>query len=91
MSDLVCCSEMKQNLLSKEVPVIYLSKFREYGISVLDGGSSFIEIKCCPWCGSTLPTSLRTQWFEKIASLGLEPDSSKIPLEYLDDKWWVTN
>jgi hypothetical protein len=26
-----------------------------YGLFVHDGGSSFIEIAFCPWCGSKLP------------------------------------
>jgi hypothetical protein len=26
-----------------------------YGLIVHDGGSSFIEIAFCPWCGSRLP------------------------------------
>lgn len=88
MSIMHCCSSMNQNVLSKEVPVTYYPKFREYGISVLDGGSSFIEINACPWCSSKLPGSLRLQWMEKISSLGLEPDSQSIPPEYLSDKWW---
>lgn len=88
MSKSSCCSEMQQNILSKEVPVVYSSKLREYGISVLDGGSSSIGIKFCPWCSTVLPTSLRTKWFEEIASLGLEPGSSEIPPKFMDDQWW---
>jgi hypothetical protein len=26
-----------------------------YGLRIHDGGSSYIEIKYCPWCGSKLP------------------------------------
>lgn len=83
-----CCKEMESYLLSNEVAVRYISKFREYGITVLDGGSSFITIHYCPWCGGKLPDSLREKWFEKLDELGLEPESSNIPNKYLSDKWW---
>jgi hypothetical protein len=26
-----------------------------YGLPIHDGGSSYIEIRFCPWCGSRLP------------------------------------
>ena len=31
----------------------------EYGIIIHDGGSSFIVISFCPWCGTKLPESRR--------------------------------
>jgi hypothetical protein len=31
----------------------------EYGIIIHDGGSSFIRIGYCPWCGAKLPESGR--------------------------------
>ena len=74
--------------LENDVAVIYISKFREYGIRILDGGSSFLVITYCPWCGNRLPTALRDQWFDKIELLGLEPDSDAIPLELTTDAWW---
>ena len=39
--------------------VRYLPVFREYGLLIHDGGSSFVRIQFCPWCGSRLPESLR--------------------------------
>ena len=41
----------------KENNIIYIPKFREFAIPVLDGGSSFIEIGFCPWWGCKLPSS----------------------------------
>jgi hypothetical protein len=46
--------------------IFYSSKFDEYGIIVHDGGSSFIEISFCPWCGAKLPMSKRDLWFDTL-------------------------
>ncbi|KXO98382.1 DUF6980 family protein [Tsukamurella tyrosinosolvens] len=32
--------------------------FGEYGIRVHDGGSSWVTIAYCPWCGTKLPQSV---------------------------------
>ena len=88
MSNL-CCKEMETHVENKDVAITYNSKFREYGIAYLDGGSSVQLIESCPWCGSKLPTSLRDKWFSEIGKLGLEPGDSKIPTEFNSDKWWV--
>jgi hypothetical protein len=48
--------------------VIYIPKFREYGIVILDGGSSMKRINYCPWCGTQLPSPLRDEWFEKFGN-----------------------
>lgn len=34
-------------------------EFQEYGIRIHDGGSSWITIAYCPWCGVKLPQSTR--------------------------------
>jgi len=34
----------------------YVEEIREYGIIVHDGGTSFIVIQFCPWCGNRLST-----------------------------------
>ena len=33
---------------------------RCYGLYVHDGGSAFVEIRFCPWCGARLPTDAGT-------------------------------
>lgn len=43
-----CCEQMRTVLGSGESGLIYIPKFREYGIKVLDGGSSYIGITHCP-------------------------------------------
>jgi hypothetical protein len=83
-----CCQELAQNLSKRESALVFIEKFREYGIRVLDGGTSFIQIRFCPWCGQTLPSSLRDEWFSQIEALNLEPDDPKIPAKFMTGAWW---
>jgi hypothetical protein len=83
-----CCEDLKVNLQRQDVGIVYVPKFREYGISYLDGGSSYQLISFCPWCGQKLPISLRSAWFETLENMKLEPNDSRIPSEYLSDEWW---
>ena len=83
-----CCQNMDKHLAEGEVAIYYIPKFREYGVKVLDGGTSFVLIQYCPWCGQKLPESLRDRWFDEIERFGLEPDDSEIPQKYLSDQWW---
>lgn len=83
-----CCLEMTRHLEEGEVAIVYLDHLREYGIRVLDGGSSQQVIKWCPWCGKALPVSLRDKWFERVEKLGLEPNSPKLPVELQSGEWW---
>lgn len=70
--------------------VVYVPKFDEYGLIVHDGGSSYIVIKFCPWCGARLPPSKRDRWFDKLASLGFkDPVKQRIPREFLSDEWYA--
>jgi hypothetical protein len=77
-----------EDAMNQELAIVYIPKFREYGIRVLDGGTSYKLIDYCPWCGVKLPTSLREQWFKEIYQLGFEPGSDNIPVEYQTDAWW---
>ncbi len=76
------------HLAHEDEPLSYNAKFREYGIRVADGGSSYITIKHCPWCGTSLPFSLRDQWRQEIASLGLEPEQVDSSSDLASDRWW---
>ena len=84
-----CCDAMNRTLADSSAVVVYMAKFREYGISILDGGSSFQEIAYCPWCGGKLPGSLRDEWFDELERLKMEPGDDNVPEEYLSDKWWA--
>ncbi|MGH3035219.1 MAG: DUF6980 family protein [Gaiellaceae bacterium] len=39
--------------------VYWSTRFEEYGLIVHDGGSSYVMIAVCPWCGARLPGSKR--------------------------------
>lgn len=69
-TQIYCCESMKRN--SKfdcnlhanefECPdslIYYSKKFDEYGLIIHDGGSSFVVIKFCPFCGTKLPEPKR--------------------------------
>jgi len=81
------CADMR-TMFAEQSGLVYIAKFREFGIRILDGGTSMRIIYYCPWCGQKLPTSLRDEWFDRIEHLGLEPDSPEIPLELTTDDWW---
>jgi hypothetical protein len=82
-----CCEDMRIAMV-EGVAIVYIPKFREYGIRILDGGTSSKVIIFCPWCGIRLPASLRDAWFVEIERLGLEPDSPFLPLRFKTDAWW---
>jgi hypothetical protein len=83
-----CCAAMTQHVLDDDIPLVYVGKFREYGIRILDGGTSYSLIDVCPWCGRKLPVSLRNAWFEQIEKLGVEPESAGVPESFASDQWW---
>jgi hypothetical protein len=78
---------MREHIQRGELNFFYIPKFREYGISYSDGGSSIQQVNYCPWCGGHLPSSLRNDWFEALEKQGIDPDG-EIPEIYLSDKWW---
>lgn len=79
---------METHVLDPDVPLVYNPRFREYGIRVLDGGSSVQLIGFCPWCGNKLPESLRDAWVERLTEMNLEPGDAEIPEEMKSDAWW---
>jgi hypothetical protein len=48
------CSEHPDIFACPDNVVLFKPCPRQYGLIVHDGGSSFIEIEFCPWCGSSL-------------------------------------
>jgi hypothetical protein len=69
--------------------IYYSPRYDEYGIIIHDGGSSYMAIDYCPWCGSRLPESKRDLWFERLGSLGYDnPTEQDIPKEYLTGAWY---
>ena len=82
-----CCEDMRREIerVCDQHPdrfdcpdclVGYSPRFREYGLLIHDGGSSWMCIRYCPWCGSLLPEPLRGQDVERGAAVdgrGAEP------------------
>lgn len=84
-----CCSKMRKNVDQKKLHLTYSIKFREYGIRILDGGTSIISIFFCPWCGKKLPESLRDDWFDTLENMGFDdPRVQNIPEDFKSDAWW---
>jgi hypothetical protein len=79
---------MYRHISGDDVPIIYIRKFREFGLKIIDGGTSFQKIAYCPWCGRKLPESLRSKWFCRIEEMGLEPDDQTLPESMRSDAWW---
>ncbi len=79
---------MRNAIDSNESSIVFVPKFREYGIKIIDGGSSYLEINFCPWCGSRLPDSLRDEWFDRLERLNIDPAVNKIPEDFLNDFWY---
>jgi hypothetical protein len=75
-------------IVSDDIPVLYDPKYREFGVRVLDGGTSVIQLVHCPWCGRKLPDSLRDRWFDELERRGIDPGAGPVPDEFTDDRWY---
>ena len=80
---------LRQAVKDPTIPITFVSQFREYGIQVVDGGTSYIVIQYCPWCRKKLPVSLRDRWLAEIRGLGFEPGDKRIPKKYSDHRWYA--
>lgn len=83
-----CCQAIYDFLENELIPVVYIPKYREFGVRILDGGTSFQEIKFCPCCGSPLPESLRNFWFDELENIGCDPFGEYVPEKMQTDFWW---
>lgn len=50
-----CCDEMLRFTSGNELGLLYVNKFRDFGIEYRDGGTSYQRINFCPFCGTRLP------------------------------------
>ena len=82
-----CCNSLENAVF--EEAILFIAKFREWGIPIPDGGTSFMEMTFCPFCGTKLPSSLRDAWFAKAEELGIGPPYDQMPAEYLSEAWWL--
>jgi hypothetical protein len=72
-----------------DTPIMYVKKFNEYNLKIMDGGNSSVKIDFCPWCGEELPESKRDEWFDELEKLGIhDPWNEPIPDKYQTDEWY---
>ncbi|WP_405687834.1 DUF6980 family protein [Streptomyces sp. NBC_00057] len=67
--------------------VHFMPRYQEYGLLIHDGGSSYVELLFCPWCGVRLPESQRDRWFDELEERGIDPWEGDIPDAFLSDRW----
>lgn len=92
-----CCEMMNYHLTtfftdpeSVDCVILYVPKFDEYGMPIHDGGSSYVLISFCPWCGKELPESKRDRWFNELKKIGIhDPMTEDIPEKYRSDRWYM--
>ena len=84
-----CCERIRDAIEGEEVAITYISKFRQYGIRILDGGTSSLTIDYCPWCGKKFLPNLRDRWFDELEHLGIDPDRDSVPDEFTDERWYT--
>jgi hypothetical protein len=82
------CDTMRIVLSGDEYPIAFSPKFREYGLEIMDGGSSYLVLNYCPWCGAKLPDTLRNRWFDELEALGIDPNEDEVPPEFTDSRWY---
>ena len=90
-NQIICCNEMSRFVSEQELGLIYIDKFREFGIEYRDGGTSSQQIKFCPFCGAHFLPSLRDKWFDELEKKGIDPWGNDIPKEYQSSTWWLVN
>jgi len=84
-----CCDRMESAIRDPDIPIIYTGKFNEYGVQILDGGTSSLLLEFCPFCGQKLPQSLRDSWFDELERRGIDPIEGNIPAECTDNRWYT--
>lgn len=82
------CEEHADPFACADGIIVYSEVFDEYGLPVHDGGTSYVLIDNCPWCGGRLPESQRERWFDETERL-LGPDCAEnaLPERYLTGGW----
>ncbi|WP_210191774.1 MULTISPECIES: hypothetical protein [Rhodomicrobium] len=82
------CTQHADPMDCPDTALIYHEPFDEYGIPIRDGGTGYLLIDNCPWCGTRLPASQRDRWFDELEAAGLdESDADALPAAYLTAEW----
>ncbi len=79
------CDSMRAAI--ETAAVHYDDATREHGVVVPDGGSSFLVICYCPFCGQRLPESLADRRLFEIRKPGLD-FGDDLPPDLQSDDWW---
>ena len=88
-----CCEDMDFFLKEGKVAIDYCPIEREYSIK-LPSSSAIQVINYCPWCGTSLPTSLHENYYEILQrEYGIDDltdvhQQKRIPKEFTTDEWW---
>lgn len=89
------CERAARKFSDVRMMIAYIPSVREYGFRIVELDEPIddqpIRIRpfwYCPWCGTKLPTSLRTEWLERLDLLGLDESSEEIPPDLASDTWW---
>lgn len=81
---------MRYAVESDDVPIAYNAKFREYGMRVLDGGTSVIQLIFCPLCGQRLQRASEWRGSPNWQKRGIEAYEGEVPPKFDDDRWYST-
>jgi hypothetical protein len=83
------CDEHSDAFDCPDSLILYESRFDEYGIIIHDGGTSYVTIAFCPFCGTKLPESKRDLWFDTLEAMGVsDPLEGGVPEEFKTDEWF---
>jgi len=94
-----CCTDLQYHLEHKceihsdifdccDHLLYYNEVYDEYGLIIHDGGSSYVEISFCPFCGYKFPKSKRDQYYYIIENELHISVEDEIPEEFKTDEWW---
>ena len=61
--------------------VYYSEELREHGLIIHDGGTSYVAIVYCPWCGTRLPESRRDELYANDSDTDGEQLSDRLNLK----------
>ena len=94
------CEKSDLALDDPHIAYVYRPRPREFAILIcktrelVEDHHLLMTVSHCPWCGETLPGSLRVQLFDTIEEVlghdefSIFDDYPKIPKEFGDDSWW---
>ena len=72
--------------------LVFHEIFGEYGLPIRDGGTSYLVVKHCPFCGGRLADSARDAWFDAVEVVGLADAAfDQLPPRLRSSAWRSTN